>query len=752
MSDTYLFLVFLLFALAIVDLVVGVSNDAVNFLNSAVGSRVAPRHIVMIVASLGIFIGAGFSSGMMEVARKGIFNPDYFYFDEIMIIFAAVMLTDILLLDLFNTLALPTSTTVSIVFELLGAAVVVSLIKITQANEGLDMLSEYINTAQALTIISGIFLSIAVAFTVGVAVQYLSRLLFSFQYRRRMKYIGALWAGFALSALTYFLLIKGVKGAAFIPPAAADWIQTHTALILIGSFVAWTALLQVLLWVWRVNVLRIVVLFGTFALAMAFAGNDLVNFIGVPLAGFDAFTQWSGSGLAPGEMTMEVLSQPVRSSSYFLLLAGAVMVLTLWFSRKARAVTETEVNLGRQHTGAERFAPNALSRGIVRVARQVGKATQNFLPASWQAVAAQHFSPVEKNDKQPDPPAFDLVRASVNLTVASMLISLATSFQLPLSTTYVSFMVAMGSSLADKAWGRDSAVYRVAGVLHVIAGWFFTALIAFTAAGLFALVIHGLGIWGIGGLLILAGVFIVRGFRFHRKKEQAKEHSEHLSQRTAKLPRPEVQANTLHKVSESLQIVQKAYGNALQGLIREDRSRLRDAREAIQHLQTQNEALHAQLFTLIQKIAEKQAESSRLYLLVYDIEQDLLQSASLVVDACHTHVANLHSPLTPAQAASIARLQRKMNNYYEAIRIALRDPNPRRFEKTLYRKLALLEQVEVLLADQVKGIKAGDYSEKNSQLMFRILLETKDLTAIGARFVKLYYRQPEFVKKKPVFA
>ncbi len=747
MPDTYLILVLILFTLAIVDLVVGVSNDAVNFLNSAVGARVAPRHIIMIVASLGVFIGAGFSSGMMEVTRKGIFNPDYFYFEEVMIIFAAVMLTDIILLDLFNTLGLPTSTTVSLVFELLGAAVVVSLIKIARSGESIQMLSEYINTAQALTIISGIFLSVAIAFTVGTMIQYFSRLLFSFEYMKRMKYIGALWSGFALSAITYFLLIKGMKGAAFVPAATTEWVEAHTWTVLLGSFVVWTVLMQVLMTVWKVNILRIVVLAGTFALAMAFAGNDLVNFIGVPIAGFDAFTHWSASGLAPGEMTMESLSQPVQTQSIFLVIAGLVMVLTLWFSRKARTVTETEVNLSRQDEGAERFAPNAVSRGIVRGARQIGIAAQAFLPAPWLDAAGRNFEKLKLDAelaKEKDPPAFDLVRASVNLTVASMLISLATSYKLPLSTTYVSFMVAMGSSLADQAWGRDSAAYRVAGVLNVIAGWFFTALIAFSVAGGFALLIHRFGMWGIFVLLILAGVFIFRSFHFHRKKEQEKTQSLHLSRRQAKMPRAEVQANTLHKVSESLQSVQRAYENALFGMLNEDFGRLRAARKDIRTLKSQNEQMRAQLFTLIQKIEEKNAESSRLYLLVYDLEQDLLQSAELVVQACFQHLSNLHSPLKPEQSDNISRIEKKVGKYYDAIQVALRDPHNRRLEKVLERKQALLEQIEVQLEEQVKGIKTGQYNANNSHAVFSILLETKDLVAIAARFAKLYYRLPEY--------
>ena len=446
-------------------------------------------------------------------------------------------------------------------------------------------------------------------------------------------------------------------------------------------------------------------------------------------------------------MTMESLNQPVQTQSIFLIVAGLIMVLTLWFSRKARSVTETEVSLSRQDEGAERFAPNAVSRGIVRAARQVGMASQAILPAAWLDAAGRNFEKLRldaESGKELDPPAFDLVRASVNLTAASMLISLATSYKLPLSTTYVSFMVAMGSSLADQAWGRDSAAYRVAGVLNVIAGWFFTALIAFSVAGGFALLIHRFGMWGIFVLLILAGVFIFRSFHFHRKKEQEKEQVLRLSRRQAQMTRAEVHANTLHKVSESLHSVQRAYENALRGLLEEDFERLRIARRDLRELKSQSELLRAQLFTLIRKIEENDAESSRLYLLVYDLEQDLIQSAELVVNACFRHVSNLHSPLKPEQVADIARIGKKAAKYYEAIQLALRDPAARRFDKVLERKHALLEQIEAQLAAQVKGVKAGQYNANNSQAVFSILLETKDLVAIAARFAKLYYRLPEY--------
>ena len=469
MENYYLFLIIVLFILAISDLVVGVSNDAVNFLNSAIGSKVAPRYAIMIMASLGIFLGATFSSGMMEVARSGVFNPQFFSFREVMIIFVAVMMTDIILLDLFNTYGLPTSTTVSIVFELLGAAVVVSLLKVAANGEALAAVNDYLNWGKSLAIISGIFLSIVIAFTLGTIVQFLSRLLFSFEFKTRLPFIGGLWGGVSLTALTYFLMIKGLKGASFVDRETMDWVVTNTFLILLISMIFWSVVMQIIQSVFKVNVLKVIVLFGTFALAMAFAGNDLVNFIGVPIAGLESFGIWSSSGQVPESLAMERLADPVQTPTYLLLVAGLVMVLTLWFSKKARSVTDTEVNLARQEEGAERFQPNNFARAIVRLGVNTGKFMQAVVSRRLSQRIEQKFTkpikPVDRNE-----PAFDLVRASVNLTMASILISFATSLKLPLSTTYVSFMVAMGTSLADRAWGRDSAVFRVAGVLNVIGG------------------------------------------------------------------------------------------------------------------------------------------------------------------------------------------------------------------------------------------------------------------------------------------
>ena len=522
MGDIYIYMLVALAALAVVDLVVGVSNDAVNFLNSAIGSKAISLKKIMVIASIGVFFGAVTSSGMMEVARKGIFNPGMYMFEDVMFIFMAVMITDILLLDVFNSLGMPTSTTVSIVFELLGAAVVIALLKISANDaQNYQALWSYINYETATNIIVGILLSVVIAFTIGALVQYISRLIYSFDFSKRPVYISALFGGFAITAITYFIIIKGLKGTQFYDDIKG-LLDQNTYVIIAGSFLIWTVLSYSLIRFFKVNLLVFIIGVGTFSLAMAFAGNDLVNFIGVPIAALNSYEAWSASGIAPELYSMESLAAKVPSNLWLLLIAGAVMVITLWTSSKARTVVETGINLSRQGEGHEKFQPNNLSRVVVRFAMVVNYGISSVLPNRTKNYIDTKFNKPtltipDRNVKEQ--PAFDLVRASVNLIVASILISIATSMKLPLSTTYVTFMVAMGTSLADRAWGRESAVYRVAGVFNVIGGWFLTAIIAFVASGLVAFLIHW-NVWMIPVLLIIVAFLIIRNTLLHNKKSK----------------------------------------------------------------------------------------------------------------------------------------------------------------------------------------------------------------------------------------
>nr|MCU0369584.1 inorganic phosphate transporter [Cyclobacteriaceae bacterium] len=459
--DFYIAVVIILMAVAVVDLIVGVSNDAVNFLNSAIGSKVAPFWVILTVASLGILMGSLFSSGMMEIARNGIFNPDYFTFDKIIIVFLAVMLTDIILLDFYNTLGLPTSTTVSLVFELLGSALVVGLLMASEKGMGFETWEQIINYSSAITIISGIFLSVFLSFIVGSIIQHIARLIFTFKLKKSLKKYGAIFSGLAITTIVYFLLIKGVKGSSLVSDDQIKWIIKNTIAILIVSVVFWSIFLQILMWWKKINPLKFVVLLGTFSLAMAFAGNDLVNFVGVPVAGLISYQQWAVSGTAASDFSMGILKQQIVTPPWLLLIGGVVMVLTLWFNAKSRKVTETEVSLGRQDEGDEKFKPNVVSRGLVGGAIWIGRKMELVMPKAWAEALSYRYQQDKIKTVTEDEASFDLIRASINLIVSSALIAYGTSQKLPLSTTFVTFMVAMGSSFADQAWGRESAVYRV---------------------------------------------------------------------------------------------------------------------------------------------------------------------------------------------------------------------------------------------------------------------------------------------------
>ena len=518
--DPYLIILVFLLVVAVFDLFVGVANDAVNFLNSAIGSRVAPFKVITLVASLGVLIGATFSSGMMEIARSGVFNPYMFTFEEIMIIFLAVVITDVLMLDIFNSLGLPTSTTVSIIFELLGGTVAVAVIKLYNDPALAQSVADFINTRKALAMITGIFTSIVVAFTAGLIIQYITRLIFTFKYQKIYRYAGSLFGGIAITAILYFLVVKGAKGASFMRPEYLTWIETNTLSILLYVLLSTAVVFQLLITFLKVNIFRFIILAGTFALAFAFAGNDLVNFVGVPLAALDSFNAYKASGLAADVMTMDMLKDAVQTPTSYLLLSGLFMVLTLVFSKKAKRVIQTEVNLSSGSRGAkEKFGSSVVARTIVRSSFNMGRMMQQFIPAGVAGTINRRMAKV-KPKKGEIPLAFDHIRASINLVVASILIATATSFKLPLSTTYVTFMVAMGSSLADGAWDRESAVYRISGVLTVIGGWFFTAFCAFTSCALVAIAIHFGGNTVVFILVaIISFVFIKTNFFSKSKKD-----------------------------------------------------------------------------------------------------------------------------------------------------------------------------------------------------------------------------------------
>ena len=601
MENIYLLMLVALVVLAIADLVVGVSNDAVNFLNSAIGSKAISFKTIMIVASLGIFIGAVFSSGMMEVARKGIFMPGEFYFDEIMIIFMAVMITDILLLDFFNTLGMPTSTTVSIVFELLGAAVVMALIKVGASDsETWADLSNYINTEKATEIISGIFLSVVIAFTIGALVQWLSRLVFSFEYEKKIKNFGALFGGVCLTAIGYFIFFKGLKGTPYYD-SFKDVLSSQVLWVVGVSLVFWTLFSWLFMKIFKRSILIIVIAIGTFGLALAFSGNDLVNFIGVPMAAYHSYEAWAASGQIASTFSMEVLRDEVPAEPILLFISGGIMVLTLWFSKKARSVAETEIGLSRQGHGTEKFDPNMLSRAVVAGSTKLADGLRYILPVGTKRRINKSFKKPEEilvGDKAEEQPAFDMIRAAINLTVAGVLISIATSYKLPLSTTYVTFMVAMGTSLADKAWGRESAVYRVAGVLNVIGGWFFTAFSAFTAAGILTYIIFlGKGP-AIAILLLLAIGLLVRNYISHKNKAIAKADKSGLKKSESKTVQGII-SESADNISNVVSRSNKIFSDVFTGLSKQDKKKLKKSKKGVAKLEAEIEDLRDHIFFFI---------------------------------------------------------------------------------------------------------------------------------------------------------
>lgn len=655
--ELYIGAILILAALAISDLIVGVSNDAVNFLNSSIGSKVAPRHVIMIIASLGMLAGVTFSKGMMEVARKGIFHPELFNMPELMMIFLAVMLTDVLLLDLYNTFGLPTSTTVSIVFELLGAAVAVSLVKISQAGEGFSSLINYINTAKALAIISGILLSVAVAFICGAVFQFLSRLLFTFQFAKRLKRYGGIWGGLALSIIIYFILIKGAKGSAIITPETLTWIKSNTGLLLLFSFLICAFILQVMLLFTKINILKPIVLIGTFALAMAFAANDLVNFIGVPLAGLNSY-QVAQATADPLTTPMTALQKAVPSNIHFLLLAGIIMAVTLWFSRKARTVTATEINLGRQAEGVERFGSTFISRTVVRMFTSLADGTRKIVPKSWLKRLENRFD-ISKAEvpvtAETDAPSFDLVRASVNLMVASAIISMATSMKLPLSTTYVTFMVAMGSSFSDRAWGRDSAVYRVTGVFTVIGGWFLTAFMAFTFAAIFAFAIFYLRAAGAIAIMALGGFFILRNHRLHKKRAQDIQASEIFNLKKVKDGKYAI-STTFEHAGYFLKEVARVLSDAYEGLATQDRTVLKKVKKESKKIQGWANIIVANVFKTLRLLQKEDPGYTGKYAQAVSVLQEIAECQRDAVRRAHSHVDNNHKPMLPVQLAELKQI------------------------------------------------------------------------------------------------
>ena len=741
MDNIYLFMMIALTILAVLDIVVGVSNDAINFLNSAIGSKVISLRTIMIVASVGIFIGAVFSSGMMEVARKGIFNPREFYFDEIMVIFMAVIITDILLLDFFNTLGLPTSTTVSIVFNLLGASVIMSIFKIIESeSQNLADIGTYINTEKAITIISGILLSVLIAFSVGAFVQWISRLIFTFQFEKKIKNFGALFGGIALTSITYFIFIKGLKGTPYYKDMAG-FLKNNELILVLVSFLIFTVFSYIFQKVSQKSILIIIILVGTFGLALAFAGNDLVNFIGVSMAAYHSYEAWSVSGIDPSLFSMESLDKKVPAEPILLFIAGGIMVVTLWFSKKAKTVAETEIGLSRQHDTHEKFKPNLFSRSIVNISFKLSSGLNSILPTSVGKSIEKSFDRNNEfminKDQSIDAPAFDMIRASVNLMVAGVLISIATAMKLPLSTTYVTFMVAMGTSLADRAWGRESAVYRVAGVVNVIGGWFLTALGAFIASGVVVFLINWDKETMVPVLLLLTLLLLLRNFLQHKKKESQLSHKE--LKMTESVTVQGIISESAANISNVLSRTTKIYGRILKGLSSQDLNILKKSKKGVTKLDNDIEELRDNIFFLIKSLDETSVRGSSFYIAILAYLTDIAESLKFISKKSYKHINNQHQKLKFNQLRDLMEIDNRLNLMYNEIIDVFNSKKFDRISIIMAQKEEVIGLISEKIDAQIERTRSEESSPKNTTLYFNIILETKDLVKNTMSLMEEYH-------------
>ena len=646
-----------IFILAIMGIVAGVSNDATNFMSAAVGTKSATYRIVTIIAALGIVCGSFMSNGMMEIARNGVFSPQYFFANEIIYIYLAVMIANLILLDVFNSLGLPTSTSVSLVFELLGATVAIAMIK--THNGMVDVgLSELINTDKALTMVVGIFLSVAIAFIFGIIVQYITRLIFSFNYLKNLKWKIGIFSGIATTALIYFMLIKGMKGAAFITADMHAWIDAHTWMLLGISFVFFTVLMQILYFL-KVNVLKLVVLIGTFALAMAFAGNDLVNFIGVPLAGLDTYLDVRHSEVPIYSLTMGSLNTMSAANTIYLVAAGLIMAVTLLTSKKAKIVLQTSLDLSKQNGGNESFGSSAIARALVRFTNNMVTSIDNILPAKFKSWIEKRFDSREMILEENA--SFDLIRGSVSIVLASMLIALGTSLKLPLSTTYVTFMVTMGASLADRAWSRESAVYRVTGMFSVIGGWFITAIVAFLICFVIALLFYYGGIVAMIVMIALAVVIIIK----NRAKTNKNNETDDLFEQALNTSDQEVIYETLiqhnkESISELLNISKDIYNGVVNAFMKEDIKTLRKASNDCRLAKDKMKQLKRKEIIIMRRLDDKMINKNTWFHLSYNCIEQILYALRRICDPCKEYVDNSFTPLDKKYLPEVENLKDKV--------------------------------------------------------------------------------------------
>ena len=740
METIYLGIVLFLFVLAIFDLVVGVSNDAVNFLNSAIGAKAASFKTIIFIAGIGVFIGAALSNGMMDIARHGIYQPQHFYFAEIMCILLAVMLTDVVLLDVFNTMGMPTSTTVSMVFELLGGTFALALIKV-YSSEGTLGLGDLINTDKALSVIMAIFVSVAIAFFFGILVQWLARIVFSFNYKKHMKYSIGIFGGLAATSIIYFMLIKGLKDSSFMTAEYKQWIHENTLTLVAAFFVFFTILMQIL-HAFKVNVFKVIVLMGTFALALAFAGNDLVNFIGVPLAGYSSYIDYTANGQAAGAdgFLMTSLLGPAKTPWYFLFGSGAVMVIALATSKKAHNVIKTSVDLSRQDEGEENFGSTPIARTLVRFSLTMANGISKIVPEGTKRWMDSRF----RKDEAilADGAAFDLVRASINLVLAGLLIALGTSLKLPLSTTYVTFMVAMGTSLADRAWGRDSAVFRITGVLSVIGGWFITAGAAFTICFFVALIIYYGGTAAIVLLIALAVFMLIRSQVMYKKRKEKEKGNETLKQLLTSTDNSEVlrllQVHTREELAKVLAFTEENFERTSTSFLHENLRGLRRSMGAVkfekqlikQMKRTGTVAMsHLDNNTILEK--------GLYYYQGNDFASELVYSVGRMCEPCLEHVDNNFMPLDAIQKGEFADVTEDITNLLQICRHRIESNDYNGMEEDIRKANDLNGQLSHLKRQELQRIQSHTGSIKVSMVYLTMVQEAQNVVTYTTNLLKV---------------
>lgn len=744
METFYLILIIFLFILAVFDLSVGVSNDAANFLNSAIGSKTASFRVIMVIAAVGIFVGASLSNGMMDVARNGIFQPQHFFFSEIMCILLAVMLTDVVLLDVFNSLGMPTSTTVSLVFELLGGTVALSMMKIINSNGALQ-LGDLVNTDKAFTVILAIFLSVAIAFFFGAIVQYISRIIFTFNYKKHSKYFIGLFGGLAATAIIYFMLIKGLKGSPFMEGPLKDLIYNDTSLIIWSSLIFFTILMQCLHWL-KVNVFKIVILMGTFALALAFAGNDLVNFIGVPLVGYSSYVDLMAQGgtTTPDTFLMNSLLGPAKTPWYFLVGSGLVMVIALATSKKAQNVVKTSVDLARQSEGNENFGTSPVARVLVRTCNNMSSSILSVIPPRMKDWIDSRFN----NDEVilENKASFDLVRASVNVVLSGLLIAVGTSLKLPLSTTYVAFMVAMGSSLADRAWGRESAVYRITGVLSVIGGWFITAGAAFTVCFLAALLIYVGGIAAMVGVVCLAAYMLIHNQLMYKRKQKKEAMREAVSTTVSKLRETTDKREALslfreHSREELCKVLHFAadtFNRSVHGFMDENLKELRRALIAIEEEKTYLKQVKRVGTLGVTQLEHNIAIDKGLYYYQgNDFASEIVFSIRRMTEPNKEHVDNNFSPLSDVQKKDFGKMTEQIVSFLNRGSAMIEKNDYHRMDDMIAESVELTNKLTMLKKEELKRIQGQSGSTKVSMVYLNMVQEAQNVVSFTANLLKV---------------